>query len=690
MATTPEAWFNCTLGSDEFRFKRMQGREELGRLPEYRIELLRSQRMEPVDSAKLVGTQATVKLQRAGGKFRFINGWITSVELGGAVGRYDVYSVVLRPWLWHLTLGADSRIFQDKTALKIIEDVFADYSHVKLDTSKLSGTPRTRPYCVQYRESDFNFVSRLMEEEGIWYYFTHIDGQHTLVLANSASGHAELPEGKLGWSYKQTEQAREDVISTWRQTQRLRSLKFTHDDHDHEKPTTKLEKTDKRTVSYPTQGDFEVYDWPGNYAYPGDGNNAKQGETNAKLEVRRFETEHKVATAGSPCRSVAAGMTFNFSDHPRHSGDYLTTGVFFEIDFGDEEATQAEQSFGFRATLHLVPKAAPFATQALTQKPIVRGPHTALVVGPSGDEIHVDKLGRVKVWFRWDRVGPKNERSTCFIRVATPWASKGYGMISTPRIGDEVVVSFLEGNPDRPLITGSVYHGDHLPPYALPAQATVSGIRSRSSKGGGATNFNELRFDDKKGSEYVWLQGEKDFHRLVKNDATDEVMHNNQVEIGKNHTASVGEAFDLKIGKTAKLEVGTDTSSKVGGDLKSAVSGGMGLKVGSALDIKGGSTIALSSGAAMDIDAGASLTISSGGAVHIKAASGLVIDGGMSLTIKVGGTFITLDPSGVSITGPMIKNNSGGSGGSASSAKKASPTAPEAPAKVVHKSDPLP
>jgi type VI secretion system secreted protein VgrG len=689
MANTPEAWFNCTLGSDEFRFKSMQGREELGRLPEYRVELLRSQRMAAVDSAKLVGTQATVKLQRAGGKFRYINGWITSVELGGAVGQYDIYDVVLRPWLWHLTLGTDSRIFQDKPVLEIIKTVFADYSHTKLDPLKLSGTTRTRPYCVQYRESDFNFVSRLMEEEGIWYYFTHTDSQHTLVLANSASGHAELPEGKLGWSYKQTEQAREDVISTWRQKQRVRSMKFTHDDYDHESPTTKLEKTDKRTVSYPTQGDLEVYDWPGLYAYPGDPKNLTQGDTNAKLEVRRFETEHQVATASSPCRSVAAGMTFEFSDHPRYSGDFLTTGVFFEIDFGDEEATQAEQSFGFRATLHLVPKAAPFATQALTPKPIARGPQTALVVGPSGDEIHVDKLGRVKVWFRWDRVGPKNQNSTCYIRVATPWASKGYGMISTPRIGDEVVVSFLEGNPDRPLITGSVYHADHLPPYALPAQATVSGIRSRSSSGGGASNFNELRFEDKKGSEYVWLQGEKDFHRLVKNDATDEVKRNNQVEIGKNHTVSIGEAFDLKIGKGAKFDVATDTSTKVGGDLKSAVSGGMGLKVGSAVDIKGGGSMALSSGGAMDISSGGSLTMGGKGAVHITATSGIVIDGGMSLTIKVGGTFITLDPSGVSITGPMIKNNSGGSAGSASSAKNASPTAPDAVASTVPKTDPL-
>jgi type VI secretion system secreted protein VgrG len=337
-----------------------------------------------------------------------------------------------------------------------------------------------------------------------------------------------------------------------------------------------------------------------------------------------------------------------------------------------------------------VPQAAPFTNEALTPKPIVRGPQTAVVVGPAGDEIHVDRLGRVKVHFRWDRVGSKNEQDTCFIRVATPWASKGYGMISHPRIGDEVVVSFLEGNPDRPLITGSVYNGDNKPPYELPPQATVSGVRSHSSKGGAASNFNELRFDDKKGSEYVWLQGEKDFHRFVKNDATDEVVRNNQVEIGKNHTASVGEAYDLKIGKTAQLEVGTDASVKVLGDMKMEVVGATGLKVGSGLDIKCNAAIAVASGAAMDVDAGGSLTVSSAGAVHIKATSGVVIDGGMSLTIKVGGTFIVLDPSGVSIVGPIVKNNSGGSPGSAASATKANPSAPQAPTAIVHKNDPLP
>lgn len=693
MATTSEAFFICTLGDDALRFRRLQAREELGRLPEYRVEVMRSQALDPIEPADLLGTQATVKIQRAAGEFRYINGWITGVEFGAAVGRFDTYRIELRPWLWHLTLGADCRIFQEKNALEVIQAVFADYDHVQLDTSKLTGTPRTRPYCVQYRESDYAFVSRLMEEEGIWYYFTHADGQHTMVLANGASGHVAVPEASatLEWSHATNEDnLRENVVTEWRYMQQLRSLKYTHDDYDYEAPTTDLKKTDQRTVSYTTPGDLEVYDWPGEYAFPADANNATQGTTDAQLMVRRFETGHLTGVAVSPCRSLAAGMKFTLSGHPRSDAEYLITGLSYEMDIGDQEATKAGRGAGFKARLEVVPTATQYASRALTPKPVVRGPQTAVVVGPSGDEIHVDRLGRVKVHFRWDRVGQKNEQDTCYIRVATPWASKGYGMITTPRIGDEVVVSFLEGDPDRPLITGSVYNGDNLPPYELPAQATVYGIRSRSTKQGGATNFNELRFDDKKGSEYVWFQAEKDRHCLVKNDATDEVVRHNQVEIGKNHTAKVGEKYDLKIGQTAKVEVGTDASVKVKGDLKVAVEAAMGLKVTSAIDIKGDAAVALTSGGAMEIDAGGALNITAGSStVHIKAASGVVIDGGTQLTIKAGGSSIVLDSSGVAITGSMVKNNSGGSAGSANSAAKASPTAPDAPADIVHKDDPL-
>lgn len=692
MATTttnPEATFICTLGDDALLFRRMQGSEELGRLSEYRLELLRPSKLPKFKAEQLLGTSATVKLLLTNGQHRFINGWITAVELGGAIGRFDIYRLEMRPWLYHLTLGADCRIFQDMTAVDIIKKVFGDYGNAQFEV-KVTGAQRTRQYCVQYRESDFDFVSRLMEEEGIFYYFKHENGKHTMLLCKGSTGPVPLVVPKLAWSVVQTGgQLREDIIRQWRLTQQVGSLKFTHDDYDHEAPSTKLEKSTSRTAKYSSPGDLEVYDWPGKYAFPGDAaKNATEGQGGARLEVDRYETAHIVATAETPCRSVGAGMTFGFTDHP-DKADYLITAVNFTFDRGDHEATEQSMGTGFSAHLRLVPKAVPYASPAFTPRAIVRGPQTAVVVGPAGEEIHVDKFGRIKVQFRWDRVGKKDADSSCWIRVATPWSSKGFGMISIPRMGDEVVVDFMEGDPDRPLIIGSVYNAENMPPYALPGQKTVAGIRSRSTLSGGATNFNELRFDDKKGSEYVWLQAEKDFHRLVKNDATDEIGRDNQLEIARDHKGSIGRSYDMSVGKTATIKVATDVHVDVGGDTSISTGAAYGLTVGSDLEMTAGGSAAINAGNTMDINSGAAMQISAGATLHVKAGAGMIIDAGPMLALKAGAGIVILGPDGVSIVGPMIKMNSGGSSGPAKKAKKAAPKKPSAAAKTVQKKDPL-
>ena len=689
MATTPEATFHCTLGDDALLFRRMQGKEELGRVPEYRVELLRPHASVPFRADQLLGTSATVKLLMTGGGYRFVNGWITAVELGGSTGRFDIYRLEMRPWLWYLTLSADCRIFQDKTVLQIIDEVFAAYKGVALDKLKLSGAPRQRPYCVQYRETDFNFVNRLLEEDGIYYYFKHDDGKHTMVLCNSSAGYVPMKPAALGWSVAQKDdELREDVITQWRTVQQFRSLKFTHTDFDYISPSTDLRVDASRTVKYPTPGKLEVYDHPGLYAYPGDAQNKADGQTDAKQTVDRLETTHVVASAASHCRAVSPGLTFKFTEHP-DAGTYLITAVNFEMDRGDHEATSQDMGSGFTSRLTLLPESSPFLNPIFTPKPLVHGPQTAVVVGPSGDEIHTDQYGRVKVQFRWDRLGKNDQLSSCYVRVSHPWASKQFGMIALPRIGDEVVVEFMEGNPDRPLITGRVYNGDNMPPYELPAQATVTGIKSRSSKGGAATNFNELRFDDKKGSEYVWFQAEKDLHRLVKNDAFDTVGNNNQIDIKVNDTVSIGENLDLTVGKNTNVKIGGDTSTEITGDLMLAIKAALNLKTTAAITIKGDAEVSMTSAAAMDLSGGANFNATATAAMNLKASTGMMIDGGVSLSIKAGAGFITLGPDGVSISGPMVKINSGGSASPAKAAKKASPTAPKAPAKVVPKKDPL-
>ncbi len=322
------------------------------------------------------------------------------------------------------------------------------------------------------------------------------------------------------------------------------------------------------------------------------------------------------------------------------------------------------------------------------RRPLIAGPQTATVVGPSGDELHTDKYGRVKLFFHWDRVGKKDGTTSCWVRVSTPWASNKFGMVALPRIGDEVVVEFLEGNPDRPLITGRVYNGTHMPPWDLPDRATVSGVKSRSSKGGAAANANELRFDDAKGSEYVWLQAEKNFHQWVKNDSFDTVERDRWTETKRHSQHLIVEKYAMEIGKTATLKVDQDVSAKLGADFSLQVTGALGAKVDGAIDVKGAAAIALTAGAALDIDAGQTIKITGGSSVHVKGL-GVVIDGATSLTIKAGSGSVVLDAGGVTITGALVKINSGGSPGTASAAAKANPAAPDEPAAPTQNKDPL-
>ena len=326
-----------------------------------------------------------------------------------------------------------------------------------------------------------------------------------------------------------------------------------------------------------------------------------------------------------------------------------------------------------------MPKAVHFQPQRIGRQPLVLGPQTAIVVGPKGDEIHTDKHGRVKVQFHWDREGKKDEKSSCWLRVSQPWASKGFGFMALPRIGDEVVVDFLEGNPDRPLITGRVYNGVNTAAVdAARRRRRCRGVRSRSSKKGGDDNFNELRFDDMKGSEYVWFQAEKDYHQWVKNDARVTVKANRKQEVVKNESFKVGENLEGTIGKNATLKIGADTHGTFGGDLILKVGGGAHVAVTNA---------AVASAQSIEVDTTQGIKAASSTDVHIKAGTNLVIDAGIKISLMAGGAFITLGPDGVSISGPMVKINSGGSGSSADSPGQ--PAAPKVPAALDEHKDPL-
>lgn len=694
MQAMREALFHSELGPDDLLCRRMFGEEEIGRLFEYRVELLRKSKDGAVSPDKLLGKNVTVELKDTASAPRYYNGWVSHFErLAEGDGRYDVYRVDLRPWLWYLKLGADCRIFQHKTAVEIIEEVFSEYKTKQID-KRLTGTYRKRGFCVQYRESDFDFVSRLLEDEGIYYHFEHSKGRHVMVLGDGSSAHRALRGGSLAWAAAQTSgEVNPNTITQWRRVRSVRSLKYTHTDYDHEAPTVDLKASATRQGGFTAPADLEVFDYPGEYddlEQSGNTSAKKQeGERLAKLRIRAYEAHHDVVTAATRCRGVLAGQSFTFKDHD-DKGDYLITKSEFRFHFGAFEAKRDDEVWGFESELELVPKGTPYLPFSITARPVISGPQTAVVVGPSGDEIHTDKHGRVKVHFLWDRVGKKDQDSSCWVRVSQPWASKQFGFVNLPRIGDEVMVEFLEGNPDRPIITGRVYNGALPPPYKLPDHATVTGMKTRSSKGGGEGNFNELRFDDKKGAEYVWLQAEKDYHLLVKNDASETVKNNAWTHIEKSNARQIGENLTLEVGKVATIAVKEDTHAKLGADLNLAVTGAMNVKTDEAIAVKGGQAISITSGQGMDVSIGQGLKLSANSTVHIKSTAGVVIDGGTQLCIKAGGAFITLGPEGVSIQGTMVKVNSGGSAGSASAAANANPTAPKEPTLPDPDKDPMP
>lgn len=685
-----EASFNCVLGKEALLFRRMNVVESLNAPTDFQLEVMRLSSKVWIDPKKLLGTQATVTLLLRNGSKRYFNAWIVTVAQGEAVGRFDTFILTLHTWTWHLGLSVDNRIFQDKTAVEILDEVFADYSSQQV-SKKLKGSYRKRPYCVQYRETDLDFVHRLMEDEGIYYFFTHQDGQHTLVLCDDPSCHELIqPDDTLGYAAARTSNERGDaVVDHWQLSRSVHSLKYSHVDHDQDSITPKPINTAQSTASFANPGRQEVYEWPSEYSELEDKSQAASRATAvSKLRVQGFESGQVKAVLETPCRSVGAGRSFKFVDH-RDRGEYLITYAELEMDFGRYESTDDEPATGFSAKLEAMPKAQRYVPDRRTHNPRIHGVQTAVVVGASGDEIHTDKTGRVKVKFPWDRKGKGDEKSSCWVRVAQPWASKGFGMFALPRVGDEVVIEFLEGNPDRPLITGSVYSPENLPAYTLPDHATVTGIRSRSSKGGTADTFNELRFDDKKDAEHVYFQAQKDLHQNVKNDAHLTIGNDHWTEVVKNAQHQVGENQTVTVGKISTLKIGTDSHTSITGDQILKTGGLFDGEITGAVQLKGADAISLSAGQAMDVKVGQALTVGASATLHLKANSGIVIDGGTEITLKAGGAFIKIGPEGVTIQGPLVKINSGGAPGNANQPQAAQPAQPQEPGEHKSNDDPL-
>lgn len=650
------------LGDDELIFQSMTGTEEMGRLFEFEIELIREQSKGTVDVSSLLGEDMTLTLEMPDTSTRYFNGAVVQFRHTGFVEGYYRYRAVLRPWLWFLTRKANCRIFQEKTIPDIVKEILGEYSYVDVEY-KTEGTYATLDYCVQYRESDFNFISRLMEHEGIFYYFKHESGKHTMVITDSGSsyqsvsGYSTIPYYPPG-----NPAAREqDHIYEWLSDYQVQSGAYEINDFDFEAPSSDL--TAKSTKSQGHSYDsLEVYDYPGKYT------ETSVGTNRTDVRIEELHTHYAMRQGQANAMGIQTGMEFTLSDFyfSEENAKHVIVSASYVIQ-GDSYGSGGSSGEPFQVSFVALNSEQQFRPQRITSKPVVAGTQTAIVVGKSGEEIWTDKYGRVKVQFHWDREGTNDENSSCWVRVSYPTAGKNWGWISLPRMDQEVIVSFLEGDPDQPIITGRVYNAEQMPPYDLPTNQTQSGIKTRSSKSGTADNYNEIRFEDKKDEEELYVHAEKDYKRVVENNEVVEIgiekqdEGNQTVDIYNNRTTTLQEGDDtLTISKgdstttvakgdyALNVDTGKRTLSIKDNDSTTVSSGNHSLKVSSgSSSLETGTTISQKAGTSMSSEAGTSMSV--------KAGTSMTLEASVSIELKVGGNSIKIDNSGITLKGIMLK-----------------------------------
>jgi type VI secretion system secreted protein VgrG len=647
------------LGDDVLLFHGMHAREEMGRLSELQLDLLSPK--NDINLDEILGKNVTVKLALPDDSTRYFNGIVSRFAQGGKYGRYHRYFAAVRPWLWLLTRTSDCRIFQDMTVPDIIKAVFGDEktADFKFD---LTGKYRKWTYCVQYRETDFNFVSRLMEEEGISYYIKHSDGHNTVVLTDSTSKHTPFPGYDALPFIAPDQLVRPELehISSWDFSREIQPGVYVHDDYDLERPSVKL-KTSKVLSRGYTPSDYEVYDYPGHYLQKAD------GEQYAGVRIDEYGSQFEIVQAATNARGVCVGSLFTLENCPRddQNCEHLIVAANHDLEFSDYEAMPDGSGTSYRCSFVAMSSKQQFRPRRRTPKPFVQGPQTAVVVGPAGDQIYTDKYGRVKVQFHWDRYGKKDENSSCWIRVSHPWAGKGWGAVSTPRIGQEVIVDFLEGDPDQPIVTGRVYNAENQPPFGFPAGAVISGMKSDTHKGGG---YNEMSFDDTAGKERITVHGQYDMNSVIEHDQT-LTVHNNRTDrvdvddsesVGNNQKWDVGVNRDAKIGANETLTVGGNRTKSVTGNETVSITGNRGatvsgsetatvtmqrthsvginetISVGAAQEITVGAAQAITVGAAQTNNIGANQSTNVGAAQSLKVGAAQNVDIGAGANLKVG------------------------------------------------------
>ena len=652
------------LGKDVLLLQSFIGREAISRLFSYQLELLSEN--DSIAAKDLVGTSITWAVHEVDKSPRYFNGMVSRMSAGHMSARnLRAYRVEVVPKLWFLTRTANCKIFQNKTTPDIIQSILGDFG-ISDFAPKLRGKYNPREYCVQYRETAFNFIARLMEQDGIFYFFQHNDGKHTLVLADAKGAFQDCVENSVRFSGGTLAT---NHVTSWERQYEYRSGKWTATDYNFETPSTSLLSSTATILPLANIASYEFFDYPGNYMKTAD------GTAEVKIRMEEEEASFDVVAGSSQCCTFTPGGKFQLEDHDISSetGKYVITSIIHSA----TEASYGNSAWGtdYSNTFTCIPDSVAYRPTRLAPKPSVQGTQTAVVVGPKGEEIYTDKYGRIKVQFHWDRLGKRDENSSCWIRVATLWAGKSWGVNHIPRIGQEVVVDFLEGDPDRPLVIGSVYNVQYMPANDLPAKKNVSGFKSNSTKGGGG--YNEISLDDTKGKEQVIIHGQHDMHTTVEHDQTTHVKQNRSASIDVDDSETVGGNQSLSVKKKQTLTVEGQRDVWVKKDQREQIDGKHSITCKGDRDEQITGTVSIDA-KGIQANLGGPFNVEAAQEVHIKGQS-VIIEAGTALTIKVGGSFVKIDAGGVTVVGaPLVKINSGGAAGQGAAVQVSPPDPPDA------------
>lgn len=617
------------LGKDKLILTSFTGEEALSQLFSYKLQAF-SENFS-IDEKNIVGKSVTVKINPQSSSPRIFHGIVKSFIKKSVMFReIREYELEVVPWFWLLSLSQDCCIFQNQSTVEIAEKIFKKFNFSDYNTGSLTRQYKPREYCVQYNETAFNFISRLFEEEGIFYFFKHEEGKHTLMLADLITS---CPNNQTSTVNPSLQAAGAMQLMAWAQTYSLVTGQWSHSDYDFTKPTASLLSNTKAAGGFSKTSNLEIFEFPGDYQ------DQSTGQNKSRIRMEEQETDQNFIMGAGTYYTFCPGTKFQLkaNQSSQEEGNYCIVSVSH---FAQDKShklyrpltnPQEDITATYENQFTCIPTSVHFRPRRTIEKPKTNGPQTAIVTGPSNEEIYTDQYGRIKVQFFWDRYGKHDEKSSCWLRVMYPWTGNNWGNVFIPRVGQEVVVTFVDNDPDRPLAVGCLYNQANMVPYPLPDNKTQSGIKFCSTPKGSPSNSNELRFEDKKGEEHIFLHAQKDFKRVVENDETQDINHDQIVTVKNNRTHTITE--------------GDDTLSVKKGKLTVSIQGDHGVTVS-----QGNQTTELKMGNyALNIQQGNHSVKVSLGQSTLEAMQGI--------ELKVGANSIKIDQTGITLQGMMIKIN---------------------------------